>query len=62
MISGGLPAMKSQIAPDGAFNVAGLALRTTTGFAPYGQVSNVSTVSNVLRPITIASTVAMNSS
>jgi hypothetical protein len=37
-------------------------LRTTTRLAPYGQAPKVRTVSKVFRPITMASTLAMNSS
>ena len=37
-------------------------LSTTTGIVPKGQAAKVSTVSKVLRPMTTASTVAMNSS
>ena len=37
-------------------------LSTTTRFSPYGHSGNASTVSNVLRPITSASTLAKNSS
>lgn len=40
----------------------GLLLRTTTRFPPYGQTAKLRTVSKVLRPITSASTLAMNSS
>jgi hypothetical protein len=42
------------------FRRSGFELSTTTGFS-YRQASKVSSVSNVFRPITIASTVAMNS-
>jgi hypothetical protein len=48
-------------APAGATNAAGFELSTTTGFVPYGHSPNDSAVSNVLRPMTSASTVAMNS-
>ena len=39
----------------------GRLLRTTTRLLPYGQGPRVRTVSKVLRPITIASTLAINS-
>jgi hypothetical protein len=61
MTSAGVAAMNVHIAPGGASSVAGRELSTMTGFVPYGHSGNDKTVSNVLRPMTSASTVAMNS-
>lgn len=54
--------MKLHAAPSGSFASEIVVERTTTGLLPYGQASKERTVSKVLRPITIASTLAMNSS
>jgi site-specific recombinase XerD len=54
------PERCSTIALEGAVASAPV-LRTNTGFLPYCHSSNFKTVSKVLRPMTRASTVAMNS-
>src|SRR5438045_1313223 len=61
-ISRGDPSMRSQTAPSGTASAESVRLSTTTGLTPYGQTSKDNTVSKVLRPIRMASTVAMNSS
>ena len=62
MISVGDPVICSITPPCTADRSRGRLLRTTTRLSPYGQAGKATTVSNELRPITIVSTLAMNSS
>src|SRR6185437_6532707 len=60
-ISGGAPHIRSTRAPRITEASSERLLSTTTRMSPYGHVSRVRTFSNVFRPITNTSTVAMNS-
>src|SRR6266852_9567682 len=59
--SAGDPAICSTTPPMAFDKSRGRLLSTTTRLSPYAQVPKVSTFSKVLRPITIASTLAINS-
>src|SRR5437867_5927543 len=60
-ISTGSPDRCSTTAPAGA-GASERVLKTKTGFSPYGHLSKLNTVSKVLRPMTSASTLCINSS
>jgi hypothetical protein len=55
-----VPAISSTTPPMAADKSTGRLLRTATRLWPYGKGPRVNTFSNVLRPTTIASTLAMN--